>query len=77
MPECTNGSLELLVLELFNWPLKVSISISMFISLWVAGLKDVKMSKINNVFANSLLDAIIQDGGIRERSNKSYVSSLI
>ena len=77
MPECTNGSLELLVLELFNWSLKVSISISMFILLWVAGLKDVKMSKINNVFANSLLDATIQDGGIRERSNKSYVSSLI
>jgi len=70
MLEYTNNSLELLVLELLNQPLELSISISMFEFLWVVRLEGRQWSKENNVFTGFLFDTTIQDSGMRERSTK-------
>ena len=67
--ECANNSLELWIADL---PLGVSISMSIFMLFWTIGLKSVLVSKGNNVFANSLLGATIQDGGTRERSEDKH-----
>jgi len=67
--KCTNNFLELLILEIADQPLRVSISISMSMLLQITALEDILESKKNNIFTNFLLGATIQDGSIRERSN--------
>ena len=72
MLKCTNDSLKLLVLELLDYLLWELISISMFMFVWIVGLEDRQRSKGNNIFTNSLLGTIMQDGSIREKSNDTY-----
>ena len=69
MLECANISLEILALDKANLPLGVSIFI--FILLWLKVMVAIEVLKLkgNNIFANSLLDTTIQDGGTRKRSN--------
>ena len=64
--------LELLVLDTLDWSFGVSISMFVFILLWASGLNSRLFLNKENIFANSLLGATIQDGGIRERSNSYY-----
>ena len=66
--ELTDSSLELLVLEILNQPLRVSISMFMFMLLWVRGLDSKLRFKEKNIFANSLLGTTIQNGGVSKRS---------
>ena len=63
----------------FDQPLKVLISMFIFILLWFVRVNSILILKGNNVFTNSLLDTIIQDGGMKERSNTVtwYYSSNI
>ena len=44
----------------------------MFMFVWIVGLEDRQRSKGNNIFTNSLLGTIMQDGSIREKSNDTY-----
>jgi len=71
--ERIKDSLELLLERNNNFSLRVSML--MFISIleevWFKMLVDKALVVVENVlFANSLMDATIQDGGKRERSNK-------
>ena len=43
--------------------------IFIFMLLWVIEEEVMLVIEENNIFASSLLDATIQDGSIRERSN--------
>jgi len=65
--EWVDDSLELFLLEVPDLPLGVLMSIFMFEEFRTDGVS--KESVGNNVFANSLIGALIQDGGKRERSN--------
>ena len=73
--EWAEGSLEVLGLNKIEWHLGFSMSISIWLveqeiiqETWM--LEDEK----ENLFANSLLGATIQDGGIRERSVEQTVN---
>ena len=67
--ECVDNFLEPLVLALTDLSLRVSISIFVFLLLWAIEIESILILKKNNIFVNSLLDAIIQDSGTRERNN--------
>ena len=63
-------SLELLRLAEVNLPLCISVSISIGIVVdGILELLGMSVVKGNNLFAKSLLGAIMQDGGMRERSD--------
>jgi len=66
--ECAKDFLELLVLELTDWPLWVLMSISIAMLYYTCGLEDKLKTKGKCIFASSLLGTIIQDSNIRERS---------
>ena len=67
--ECVDNFLEPLVLALTDLSLRVSISIFVFLLLWAIEIESILILKKNNIFVNSLLSAIIQDSGTRERNN--------
>jgi len=52
----------------FDQPFKVLISMSMFILLQIVRVGSILTLKENNVFSNSLLDATIYNGGMREKT---------
>ena len=66
--ECAKDSLELLVLDLTDWPFWVLMSIAIAMLYCTCGLEGKLKTKEKCIFASSLLGAIIQDGSIRERS---------
>ena len=69
MLECVEDSLELLELVTNDLPLDISTSISIGTVVdRVIELFWILVVKRNNISANSLLSATIQDGGIRERN---------
>ena len=75
MLECVDDSLELLVLGLADWPLGVSMSISIALLRCAWGFEVKLISKGNCVLASSLLGATILDGGKRERGDDTLVTS--
>jgi len=74
--EYTNDFLE--TLALFETDISLGMSISISILLWLKVIVDIKSLELkgHNVFAKSLLDATIQDGGTRERSNGNVATTL-
>ena len=71
--ECIDNSPELLVLELTDLSLGVSIFIFMFLLLWAIRIKSVLILKENNISTNFLLDTTILYSSTRERSNVDYM----
>ena len=71
--ECIDNSPELLVLELIDLSLGVSIFIFMFLLLWAIRIKSVLILKENNISTNFLLDTTILYSSTRERSNVDYM----
>ena len=71
--ECIDNSPELLVLELTDLSLGVSIFIFMFLLLWAIRIKSVLISKENSISTNFLLDTTILYSSTRERSNVDYM----
>jgi len=66
--EYTNNSLKLSVLELMDLPLRVFISTSIFMLLWIFEEEAILVTERNNIFTSSLLGTTIQDDSMRERS---------
>ena len=60
----TNNFIKLLVLDILDQPLRVPISISMFILLWVGRLDSKLRFKEKYVFTKSLLSTTIQNGNM-------------
>jgi len=69
-------SLELLALELINWPLEVLMSMFVAILLWTCKLEGKLKTKRKFIFTNSLLGVTIQNGSIRERSDVNLLYLL-
>ena len=67
--KCIEDALKLLVLKLIDWPLDMSIFISMAILLHsTCGLESKLKLNGKYVFIKSLLNTTTQNSGIRERS---------
>ena len=75
--DITEDSLKEFILEMIVLPLGTSIWVSLETALDLKGLDIAEIKEIIFVFAISLLDTTIQDGGMKERSNDCYLIYII